>query len=221
MTPDPAGDGRRAHGDHQAQDDHQLDELVRVARASFIARSDLTFDFEAGLADVYYRANPPFATVVARRPAGGPGPVSGAVALACSHLDELISLLDTVLLSGTHANLPGSQIQRAREVLARLRAELARGSASRAGAMAAVASAADALDQADLRVRLERSPSPGDQLRGRRGSAIDTAELMCMLQYHVEAAVQHVGPAGPAQPRPARVRRRDGGSPRTRRADQA
>jgi hypothetical protein len=220
MTPDPAGDGRPAHGDHQPQDDHELDELVRAARASFIARSDLTFAFEAGLADVYYRANLPFATVVARRPGSGPGPLSGAVALACSHLDEFISLLDTVLLSGTRANLPGSQIQRAREVLARLRAELASGCASRAGAMAAVASAADALDHADLRLRLERGPSPGDELRG-RGSAIDTAELMCMLQHHVEAAVQHVGPTGPAQPRPARVRRRDSGSPRTRRAGQA
>ncbi len=214
MTPDPAGEGRRA------QDDYQLDELVRAARASFIARNDLTFDFEAGLADVYYRANLPFATVVARRP-GGPGPLFGAVALACSHLDEFISLLDAVLLSGTHANLTGSQIQRAREVLARLRAELANGSASRAGAMAAVAGAADALGQADLRLRVDRGPSPDDELRGHRGSAIDSAELLCRLEHDVEAAVRHDGLTGPAQPGPARVRRSDGGSPRPRRADQA
>lgn len=41
MTPDHARD---------------LDALLRAARSGFIARSDASFDFDAGLADVYQRA---------------------------------------------------------------------------------------------------------------------------------------------------------------------
>lgn len=42
MTPDHARD---------------LDELLHAARSAFIARSDASFDFDAGLADVYRRAD--------------------------------------------------------------------------------------------------------------------------------------------------------------------
>ena len=37
--------------------DHELDDLLRVARSRFLARADASFDFAAGLADVYERAS--------------------------------------------------------------------------------------------------------------------------------------------------------------------
>ena len=36
---------------------HELDDLLRTARSRFLARADASFDFAAGLADVYERAS--------------------------------------------------------------------------------------------------------------------------------------------------------------------
>lgn len=137
------------------RDDHVLDELLRAIRDRFIARSDASFDFEAGLADVRERADLTFARVPARRVPPGRGPLTAAVALVCEHVEDLVVALGCLVLSGPLPDLVGSQIQQATEVLLRLRDEVAAGTMSLMDAGSAMAAARDALSQADLILRVE------------------------------------------------------------------
>jgi hypothetical protein len=160
------------------RDDRALDELLQAVRDRFIARSDASFDFEAGLADVRERAGLPFARVPARRIPPGRGPLSAAVALVCEHVEDLVVVLDCVLLSGPLPDLAGSQIQRAAEILLRLRDDVAAGTASLTDAGSAMATARDALSQADLILRVERGVSLPEALAtgpGGAGSPADSA----------------------------------------------
>jgi hypothetical protein len=158
------------------RDDRELDELLRAVRDRFIARSDASFDFEAGLADVRERAGLPFARVPARRIPPGRGPLSAAVALVCEHVEDLVVSLDCVLLSGPLSDLVGSQIQRATEVLLRLRDDVAAGSASLIDAGSAMATAREALSQADLILRVEHGVSLPDLLAPGSGGAESPAD---------------------------------------------
>ncbi|WP_042405866.1 hypothetical protein [Streptacidiphilus carbonis] len=97
-----AGDG--GHDDEY----DATDELVRRVRARFIACSDATFDFDAGLADV-------------RRRAGLPVAPSGAGIGAVGRIDGLASLLGAVEQRGAGADSAIDQIRCAREVLFELR----------------------------------------------------------------------------------------------------
>jgi hypothetical protein len=162
------------------RDDRELDELLQLVRDRFIARSDASFDFEAGLADVRERAGLPFARVRARRTPPGRGPLSAAVALVCEHVEDLVVALDCMLLSGPLSDLVGSQIQRATEVLLRLRDDVAAGTASLIDAGSAMATARDALSQTDLILRVEHGVSLPDVLAaglGGAGSPADSAGL--------------------------------------------
>jgi hypothetical protein len=146
------------------RDDRELDELLRAVRDRFITRTDASFDFDAGLADVRERADLPFARVPAWRIPPGRGPLTAAVALVCEHVEDLVVALDCLLLVGPLPDLVGSHIQQATvmfhiqqatEVLLRLREEVAAGTISPIDAGLAVAAARDALSQADLILRVE------------------------------------------------------------------
>jgi hypothetical protein len=162
----------------------ELDELLRVVRHTFIARSDAAFDFEAGLSDVRERAGLPFALVPARRIPPGSGPLSAAVALVCEHVEELVVALDCLLLSGPLPDLVGSQIQRAADVLLQLRDQVATGTASLADAGSAFATVRDVLSQADLILRVEHGLSLPETLAG---AGRPTGESATANDLHVAA----------------------------------
>jgi hypothetical protein len=160
----------------------ELDELLRVVRASFIARSDAAFDFEAGLADIRERAGLAFALVPARRIPPGPGSLSAAVALVCEHVEDLVVALDCLLLSGPLPDLVGSQIQRAAEVLLRLRDELAAGIDSLTDVGSAFATVRDALSQADLALRIDHGRSLPEAL-----AAAGSPQVERLSDHHLAA----------------------------------
>jgi Sigma-70 region 2 len=101
------------------------------------------------------RADLPFARVPARRPPGGPGPRSEAVALVCEHLEDFVLALGCLLLEAAFPDLIGSQMQRAADVLLALRGEVEAWTASPASVASALAEVRDALGQADLVLRVE------------------------------------------------------------------
>jgi hypothetical protein len=165
-------------------DDTELDEILRVTRARFIARTDADFDFEVGLDDVQERAGLPFARVPARPRGSGPGALSAGAALACADIEEFVLVLSSDLISsGPLPDLVGSHLQRAADVLLGLRQQLTAGTASEAGAKAAIASVRDTLIQADLILRVEV------------GASLDGADTDAWLRRIAE----HVTSAGPAQ----------------------
>lgn len=172
-------------------EDHELDEIVRGARARFIARADACFDFDAGLADVYERADLRFAWVPARLPPSGPGPLSAAVALACADIDEFVVALTAGLLTrGPLPDLVGSDVQRAADVLLGLRGELAAGTASAATVESVLASARDAL-----------------------GHGLDADPSLRRLEDRLSAVFPE--PAQRRAARPRQARRREGGQARS------
>jgi hypothetical protein len=202
-------------------DSEQVDELIRAIRARFVTRGDLTFDFKSGLADVYSRAGLPFERVPAspRRP--GPPPQAAAVALACEQLDDFCALLGSIWLSGEQSELPGSQIQQAREVLARLAARLRSGSgpaakATSAIASAALASATDLLGLADVLLRAQHSRPLDDLLSTCASSPTSHAAVLDHLGREITAALASTRP--PVSPRQASVRRSFPARPRRRQA---
>jgi hypothetical protein len=213
--------------DH-APEDRELDELLQAVRARFVDRSDVVFDFEAGLADVRERADPPFARVPVRRPRGGPGPRVDAVALACEHLEELVIALGCLLLAGPFPDLIGSHIQRAADVLLALRDEIQAGSASLARAAPALAQVRDELGQADLVLRVEMGTPLDDALAaheelaglGTAGRELrpDTASWLERLEHDLAAALPVSDRGRAAARRSAPGKRGDDAERRRRRA---
>lgn len=209
-----------------ARRDNELDELLHAVRARFTERSDATFDFEAGLADVRERTDLPFARVPARRPRVGPGPASAAVALACEHLDDLVVALGCLLLPGAFPDLIGSQIQRAADVLLALHGEIQAGTASSAGAASALTEVRDALEQADLVIRVElgtplakvlgdaslAGPGVGQEVR------LEAASRLERLERELTAALAETGDQAAVRRRSAPARRGDGAERRRRSA---
>jgi len=190
-------------------DSDQVDELIRAIRARFVTRCDLTFDFASGLADVYDRAGLLPEPVPARPRNPGPPPRSAAVALACEQLDDFCALLDSVWLAGEQPELPGSHIQRAREVLARLGRHLRASSASMTGT-AQLASAADLLGLADVLMRAQCGRTLDDLLTSRAASPVSHVAVLEQLKRQV--AVASASQAGPSCPAPgATIRRRAAG----------
>jgi hypothetical protein len=187
-------------------DDRELDEILRVTRARFVARTDADFDFDAGLADVYERAGLSFARVPARPRGGGPDPLLAAVALACANIEEFVVVLSSGLLSaGPLPDLVGSHVQRAADVLLGLRHHLAAGTLSAGSAEAAINSVRDALGQADLILRVEV------------GSSLDAESWLRRIDHRVSLAVAEQAPPPAVRPRPvSRARRREGGQSRDR-----
>lgn len=211
-------------------DDRELDELLRAVRDRFITRSDAGFDFETGLADVRERADLPYARVRARRIPPGRGPLSAAVALVCEHVEDLVVALDCLLLSGPQSDLVGSQIQRATEVLLRLRDDVTAGAASLTGAGSALATVRDVLCQADLILRVEHGMSLPETLAPDASPLVDYAgpgdradgpdqldALLSELEQEISAALTMPDPHLPDDRR-QRARRADGGHPRRRSA---
>ena len=205
-------------------DSDQPDELIRAIRARFVTRCDLTFDFTSGLADVYDRAGLLPEPVPAWPRDPGPPPRSAAVALACEQLEDFCALLDSVWLSGEQPELPGSHVQRAREVLARLATRLGARSAPATGEVplasaAALASAADLLGIADVLVRAQCGRTLDDLLTSRAASRISHVAVLEQLKRQVAAASSRQ--AGPSYPPGTTIRRRpDGPSRREQRGGQ-
>jgi hypothetical protein len=197
-------------------DDQQVDELVLAVRARFVTRSDLTFDFEAGLADVYDRAGLPFDRVPVRPRRPGPPPESAAAALAVESLSDFCSLLDRVWLAVEESGLPGSQIQRAREVLARLAARLGTGSVPAAAAAAALASAADLLGLADVMLRVHRGQSLDELMTATAPTLTGYTVTLDGLRQEITAALREADRAPSRTVARARPRRGYGGTHRHR-----
>lgn len=207
-----------------------LDELLWVARDSFIARTDAAFDFETGLADVRERAGLCFALVPARRIRPGSGPLSAAVALVCEHLEDLVGALDCLLLSGPLPDLVGSQIQRAGEMLLQLRDRVAVGTASLTDAGSAFVTVRDALSQADLILRVEYGLSLPELLSHGQGplsgageacvaaAAPDQLDALLRGAEHEISAVLAARDRGEADRRIRAARRTRGVEPRRRNA---
>jgi len=210
-------------------DDRELDELLRWVRDRFITRSDARFDFEAGLADVRERAELPFARVPARRIPPGRGPLSAAVALVCEHVEDLVVALGCLLLSGPLPDLAGSQIQRATEVLLRLRDQVAAGTAGLVDAGSAMATVRDVLSQTDLILRVELGqslpdalaagaiPPGGAEVRAPAARPDQLEDLLRGLESDVGAALAAAPQGQPAERRP-RTRRAGDDQPRRRSA---
>lgn len=198
--------------------DDQVDELIRAIRACFVTRCDLTFDFASGLADVYDRAGLLLEPVPARPRNPGPPPRSAAVALACEQIDDFCELLDSVWLAGEQPELPGSHIQRASEVLARLASRLRAGAGPATGEVplasaAAFASAAELLGLADVLMRAQCGRTLDDLLTSAASSPVSHAAMLGQLQRQVSPASSLQ--AGPSYPPPgATIRRRPAGPPR-------
>jgi len=212
------------------RDDRELDEFLRAVRERFIARNDGSFDFDSGLADVRERAGLPFARVPARRIPPGRGPLSAAVALVYEHIEDIVVALDCLLLSGPFPDLVGSQIQRATEVLLRLRDEVAAGTASLTDTGAAVATARDALSQADLILRVEHGLSLPEALaadakppagfagpHARAAASVQLDAVLRGLEHEISAALAALDPNQPGHRRP-QARRVGRDEPRRRRA---
>jgi hypothetical protein len=193
---------------HQHDSSRELDELIHSSRRSFITSSDASFDFDAGLADVYERSGRLMAQVPASPPGGGGGPLEAAVAAACEHIDDFVALLGQVMLAGSQPELIGSQVQRAAEVLLQVREHVAGGSLSQAAAADAFAAARDALAQADLVVSVERGQSLDDALNASH------AALLRRLEHEVANVLT---PDRPSTDPAARSRRRRSDSPPSRR----
>lgn len=195
-------------------DDHEIEKLVRAAQGRFVARADATFDFDAGLADIYRRAGLELAPRPASRPQG-PGPRSAAAAR--EHIDDLIMSLESITLPAREPDVATRHLQRATEILADLRRNLARGSVGGLQAQVALGRAGHVLDQADAALRAERGLSLDDALHhGGRDSGelgLDTPSRLGMLGHEIDVAF------GESRPEP--VRRQAPAPPRTSRADGA
>jgi hypothetical protein len=102
-------------------DEEPLESMFERARAAFVERADLAFDFDAGLADVYGRADAAAART-GRAPRGVP-PTADAVAEACRQADRLVSILS--LFTSGDGPLVFEHVQSARELVLEFRAEAA------------------------------------------------------------------------------------------------
>ncbi len=194
-------------------DSDQVDELIRATRARFVTRCDLTFDFAAGLADVYDRAGLLPEPVPARPRNPGPPPRSAAVALACEQLDGFCALLDSVWLAGEQPELPGSHIQRAREVLARMAGRLRASSGLATGEdplarRAALTSAADLLGLADVLVRAHSGRTLDDVLTSKAVSPVSYLAVLEQLTCLIGAAASGQAAEQSCPPPGASIRRR-------------
>jgi hypothetical protein len=124
MTSDPGRDG------------HPVDEFVRYVRERFIRRTDATFDFEAGLADVRERAG--LDPVLVPAPGAGPQPMPPATAAIEWQIGELQLALTALTAPGRWPDAASRDVQQAIEIVARLRDGLDSGTVARSGADASV-----------------------------------------------------------------------------------
>lgn len=123
--------------------DRDVEELLRAARAAFVARADAAYDFDAGLADVRTRAR----------------------ASVYGHIDRLASMLTLVDRQGS--NLAFDHVQRAREVLFELRSRVSDRRMSPTQRSVLLAQIGDHLMTADAILRSESGASLADAMQAR------------------------------------------------------
>ena len=123
--------------------DRDVEELLRAARAAFVARADAEYDFDAGLADVRTRAS----------------------ASVYEHIDRLASML--TLVDRQDSNLAFDHVQRAREVLFELRSRMLDSRTSPARRAVLLAQIGDHLRTADAILRAEGGGSLADAMQAR------------------------------------------------------
>ena len=183
----------------QAHDDglDETDELVRGVRARYITRSDATFDFAAGLADVRLRAGLPELP---------------SVSDICGRIDALASMLDAVERLQDPAT---GQVRQVREGLFELRHAVVTRPRPWTEAEQLLRAVADHLEQADRILRGRRGMSLDEVIRQCLADVldhpVDTASELRTLHGQVTAA--RGLPKGDASAGP---RSRNGDSPETR-----
>jgi hypothetical protein len=148
--------------------DREPDELFHEVREAFIQRADGSFDFDAGLADVFARAGLERLSAAAQPtpPTWRLGP--GAVAAICEQADRLASILS--LLDQGAAPLAFDHLQRARELVFEFRSIVSTADQPYPERLAVLlARVAGHIDSADSLVRSQGSTSLAEALRGALG----------------------------------------------------
>jgi hypothetical protein len=186
--------------DH-AHDEHDIEEVIRRAVAGFVTRSDRTYDFSAGLAEVYARAGlpVPVSSLVPQSVEPSTGSAVGAASRACDLIDTILSFLRTVAVPPP--DLPVSDLDQALQVLARLRGRLATRGLDVASAGRLLQLVDECIGRADQSLRgfgLSLDDAIHSQIGGFVAGRIDVVRMLHDLRREVEAALREKVGQGPA-----------------------
>lgn len=188
--------------DH-AHDEQDIVEVIRRARAGFVTRSDRAFDFDAGLAEVYARAGllVPAPTLVPASDGPVTGSGVGAASRACDLIDTILSVLRTIAMPAP--DLPVSDLEHARQILARLRGGLATRALDAAAAKRLLQMTDERIGRADRTFRgfgSSLDDAIHSQIGGFVTERIDVARLLHELRRDVETAFRQKVGQKPADP---------------------
>ncbi|MFC1408955.1 hypothetical protein ACEZCY_06615 [Streptacidiphilus sp. N1-12] len=192
------------------------EELCGEVRGAFIQRADGSFDFDAGLADVFARAGLE-RPAVAAAPASAPAPSTwrlgpGAVAAVCEQADRLTSVLG--LFDQRVGPVAFDHLQCARELVFEFRSILSTADQPDPERLAVLlARVGGHLDSADRLVRSQGSASLAEALRARLDDlgpvSVDPCGELEALRGLVVAALQDFPGSSPGRASRRPAARRD------------